>query len=59
MKKTYTAVLTIEVTVTVDENENWCLDEIDQMIGDALEAGEKAMDREVTFDFATSTISYK
>lgn len=59
MKKTYTALLSITVTVTVDEQENWCLDEIDNMIGEALEAGEKAMDSEVTFDFATSTISYK
>lgn len=51
--------MTIEIEVAVDENENWCLDEIGNMIGEALEAGEKVMDHQVQFNFASSTISYK
>lgn len=58
-KKIHKAVLTIEVEVIVDEHENWSLDEIDHMIGDALESGSIAMRREVDFDFTTCSISYK
>jgi hypothetical protein len=55
-KKVHKAVLTIDVYVTVDENENWCFDEIDEMIGYALEAGSKATEGEVHFDFASCQI---
>jgi hypothetical protein len=57
-KKIHKAVLTIEVEVIVDEHENWSLDEIDHMIGDALESGSIAMRREVEFDFSTCSITY-
>ena len=52
--KIHKAVLTINVTVTVDED--WSLDEIDEMIGDALECGSIAMRREVEFDFSSCEI---
>jgi hypothetical protein len=57
-KKIHKAVLTIEVEIVVDEQENWSLDELDEMIGDALEAGSRAVDREVEFDFMTCSISH-
>lgn len=58
-KKIHKAVLTIEVEVIVDDHENWSLDEIDHMIGDALESGSIAMRREVDFDFTTCQIDYQ